>query len=181
MDDRTAATSATVSAAQQAAYRGGDKLRTRYPTIAYLRDRARHHIPRFAFEYSDGGAGTDAGIRRNWAGLDAVELVPRYGVMPSLPPVDVELFGRKYAAPLGIPPMGGPAIVWPGADGYMAQAAQRARVPYTLGTVGGITIEHAAEIAPDVLWFQLYRMPNRDHADGEIGRASCRERVYLCV
>ena len=31
MDDRTAATTATVSAAQQAAYRGGDKLRTRYP------------------------------------------------------------------------------------------------------------------------------------------------------
>ena len=83
--------------------------------------------------------------------------------MPSLPPVDVELFGRKYAAPLGIPPMGGPAIVWPGADGYMAQAAQRARVPYTLGTVGGITIEQAAELAPDVLWFQLYRMARNDH------------------
>ena len=124
MDDRTAATTATVSAAQQAAYRGGDKLRTLYPTIDYLRRRASRHIPRFAFEYSDGGAGTDAGIRRNWAGLDAVELVPRYGVMPALPPVEVELFGRKYAAPLGIPPMGGPAIVWPGADAYMAQAAQ---------------------------------------------------------
>jgi len=163
MDDTTAATTATVSAAQQAAYRGGDKLRTRYPTIAYLRERARHHIPRFAFEYSDGGAGSDGGIRRNWAGLDAVELVPRYGVMPSLPPVGVELFGRAYAAPLGIPPMGGPAIVWPGADSYMAQAAQRARVPYTLGTVGGITIEHAAELAPDVLWFQLYRMARNDH------------------
>ncbi len=37
MDDRTAATTATVSAAQQAAYRGGDKLRTLYPTIDYLR------------------------------------------------------------------------------------------------------------------------------------------------
>ena len=163
MDDRTAATTATVSAAQQASYRGGDKLRTLYPTIDYLRRRASHHIPRFAFEYSDGGAGTDAGIRRNWAGLDAVELVPRYGVMPALPPVEVELFGRKYAAPLGIPPMGGPAIVWPGADAYMAQAAQRARVPYTLGTVGGITIERAAELAPDVLWFQLYRMARNDH------------------
>ena len=31
MDDRTAATTATVSAAQQAAYRGGDKLRTQFP------------------------------------------------------------------------------------------------------------------------------------------------------
>jgi (S)-mandelate dehydrogenase len=163
MDDTTAAKALTVSAAQQAAYRGGTKLRTLYPTIAYLRERARWHIPHFAFEYSDGGAGTDGGIRRNWTGLDAVELVPRYGVMPALPPVEVELFGRKYAAPIGIAPMGGPAIVWPGADTYLAQAAQRARVPYTLGTVGGITIERAAELAPDVLWFQLYRMARNDH------------------
>jgi (S)-mandelate dehydrogenase len=161
MDDRTAAT--TVSAEQQAAYRGGSKLRQNYPTVAYLRARARWRIPHFAFEYSDGGAGADGGIRRNWDGLDAVELVPRYGVMPALPPVDIELFGRKYAAPIGIPPMGGPAIVWPGADSYMAAAAQRARVPYTLGTVGGITIEQAAQIAPDVLWFQLYRMARNDH------------------
>jgi L-lactate dehydrogenase (cytochrome) len=163
MDDRTNATAATVSAAQQAAYRGGTKLRQQYPTVAYLRRRASRHIPRFAFEYGDGGAGSDQGIRRNWAGLDAVELVPRYGVMPALPAVDVELFGRQYAAPLGIAPMGGPAIIWPGADALMAEAAQRARVPYTLGTVGGITIEQAAKIAPDVLWFQLYRMARNDH------------------
>ena len=51
------------------------------------------------------------------------------------------LFGRRYAAPIGVAPMGGPAIVWPGADEYLAQAAQRARVPYVLGTVGGMTIE----------------------------------------
>ena len=169
MDDRTAVkatTTATLSAEQQAAYRGGTTLRATYPTVAYLRRRAATHIPRFAFEYSDGGAGTDAGIARNWAGLDAVELVPRYGVMNALPPVDVTLFGRKYSAPIGIPPMGGPAIVWPGADSHMASAAQRARVPYVLGTVGGITIEHAAELAPDVLWFQLYRMAKNDHALG---------------
>jgi L-lactate dehydrogenase (cytochrome) len=163
MDDRTTAPAATVSAQQQAAYRGGTKLRQQYPTVAYLRQRASRRIPRFAFEYGDGGAGSDQGIRRNWAGLDAVELVPRYGVMPALPAVDVELFGRKYAAPLGIAPMGGPAIIWPGADALMAEAAQRSRVPYTLGTVGGITIEQAAKLAPDVLWFQLYRMARNDH------------------
>ena len=164
MDDRTAA--ATVPAEQQAAYRGGTELRQKFPTVAYLRERARWHIPRFAFEYSDGGAGADYGIARNWAALDAVELVPRYGVMPALPPGDVELFGRKYLAPIGIPPMGGPAIVWPGADIHMAEAAQRARVPYVLGTVGGISIEHAARLAPDVLWFQLYRCSRNGHAIG---------------
>jgi (S)-mandelate dehydrogenase len=140
------------------------ELYRRYPTIDYLRRRARERLPHFAFEYSDGGSGKDdAGIRRNWAALDAVELVPRYGVMPSLPPCDVELFGRRYAAPIGIAPMGGPAIVWPGADIYLARAAQRARIPYTFGVVGCSTIEKIAEVAPDVCWFQLYRAARNDH------------------
>ena len=164
MDDRTNASNLTVSSSEQSAYRGGSPLRQRFPTIAYLREHARHHIPHFAFEYCDGGAGSDKGIARNWSALDAVELVPRYGVMPSLPTCDVELFGRRYAAPIGIAPMGGPALVWPGADRFMAQAAQKARVPYVLGTVGGLTIEDAARLAPDVLWFQLYRMARNDHA-----------------
>jgi L-lactate dehydrogenase (cytochrome) len=166
MDERTGASRMTVSSGEQAAYRGGTALRRRFPTIDYLRRHARRHIPHFAFEYCDGGAGSDKGIARNWAALDAVELVPRYGVMPALPPCEVELFGRRYAAPIGIAPMGGPALVWPGADLYMAQAAQAARVPYVLGTVGGLTIEQAAQVAPDVLWFQLYRMARNDHALG---------------
>ena len=165
MDDRTRPAQ-TVSSAEQSAYRGGSALRRSFPTIDYLRRHARHHVPHFAFEYGDGGAGSDKGIARNWAALDAIELVPRYGVMPTLPPCDVELFGRRYAAPLGIAPMGGPALVWPGADRFMAEAAQRARVPYVLGTVGGLTIEEAAAIAPDVLWFQLYRMARNDHELG---------------
>jgi len=142
------------------------KLRRRYPTIAYLRRRSRRHVPGFAFEYMDGGAGEDGGIARNWRALDAVELIPRYGRTTELPSVGIELFGRPYAAPIGIAPMGGPAIVWPGADRYLAQAAQRACVPYVLGTVGGMTIEAAAQIAPDVLWFQLYRFPDDGHRVG---------------
>jgi len=143
------------------------ELYRRFPTVDYLRRHARRRLPHFAFEYCDGGSGKDdAGIKRNWAALDAVELVPRYGVMPSLPPCEVELFGRRYAAPIGIAPMGGPAMVWPGADLHLARAAQRARVPYTLGTVGSATIEEIAEVAPDVMWFQLYRAANNDHAIG---------------
>jgi L-lactate dehydrogenase (cytochrome) len=56
--------------------------------------------------------------------------------------------------------------VWPGADKHLAAAAQQANVPYTLATTGGITIEEAAAIAPDVLWFQLSRLAGNDHALG---------------
>jgi (S)-mandelate dehydrogenase len=143
------------------------QLHRYYPSIDYLRRRARTHIPHFAFEYSDGGSGKDdAGIKRNWAAFDAVELVPRYGVMPTLPACDVELFGRRYHAPVGVAPMGGPSIIWPGGDIHLARAAQRARIPYTLSTAGGATIEEIARIASDVFWFQLYRLAGNGHAIG---------------
>jgi L-lactate dehydrogenase (cytochrome) len=142
------------------------RLHRRFPTVAHLRAGARRKLPRFAFEYCDGGAGTDGGIRRNWNALDAVELLPRYGVTTSLPPTHVELFGRRYSAPIGVAPMGAPSLAFPGADQYLATAAQRARIPYTLGLVGGLSLERAAELAPDVLWFQLYRCSRNEHAIG---------------
>jgi len=168
MDDATAVTAPTsLPVAGKNANPRYAELYRHYPTIDYLRHAARRRLPHFAFEYGDGGSGKDdAGIKRNWVALDAVELVPRYGVMPSLPPCAVELFGRRYAAPIGIAPMGGPAIVWPCADLHLARAAQRARVPYVLGMAGGATIEQIAEVAPDVCWFQLYRAARDDHAIG---------------
>src|ERR1700694_728720 len=166
MDDVTKATELAAIAPAKTGLERKAGLFRRFPTIAHLRRHAPRHAPRFAFEYMDGGAGEDTCIKRNWAALDAVELVPRYGVTTELPPVQIELFGRRYAAPIGVAPMGGPSIVWPGADEYLAAAAQKARVPYVLGTVGGTTIETAAKIAPDVLWFQLYRLARNDHAVG---------------
>src|SRR5262249_47495231 len=142
------------------------KLHRRFPTIFYLRQHARRHVPNFAFEYMDGGAGADGGIARNWRGVDAVEPLPRSGGTPVFPPGAIQMVGRRYSAPIGVAPMGGPSIVWPGADQHLAAAAQHARVPYVLGIVGGMTVERAAEIAPDVLWFQLYRCSRNEHAIG---------------
>ena len=163
MHDMTAKSAAVMPVGQHPNFQ---KHHARFPTTAWLRRRAPRNVPLFAFEYGDTGAGNDVGVANNWAAFDAVEIVPRYGVMPSLPPVDVKLFGRSYAAPIGVAPMGGPSLVWPGADLLMAKAAQRARVPYTLSVAGGATIEQAAEAAPDVFWLQLYRFWHDDHKIG---------------
>ena len=141
-------------------------LRRRFPTSLDLRARARRRLPTFAFEYLDGGAGADTGINRNWAALDAVEMMPRYGNVVAPPPTDVELFGQPYSAPVGISPIGGPGTAFPGAETYFARAAQAARVPYTLGVLSAITIERAAELAPDVIWLQLYRFYRNEHKIG---------------
>ncbi len=143
-----------------------EALHKLFPTSAYLRARAPRNVPFFSFEYGDTGAGADVGIEHNWAAFDAIKVVPRYGGIITVPPTEVELFGTRYAAPVGIAPMGGPSLVWPGADLMLAKAAQRARVPYTLGVAGGATIEDVAKVAPDVFWLQLYRFYQNEHAIG---------------
>ena len=143
-----------------------NELMRAYPTAFDLRRKARRMLPNFAFEYVDGGAGSDGGIERNWAALDAVEMIPRYGRVVSPPSAQTKLLGKSYSAPIGISPIGGPGTGYPGAEIYMAKAAQAARVPYTLGVLSGITVEQAAELAPDVLWFQLYRFSNNSHSIG---------------
>ena len=141
-------------------------LKRRFPTALDLRARARRVLPGFAFEYIDGGAGADVGIDRNWAAFDRIELMPRYGRVIAPPPTDARLFGRDYAAPIGIAPFGGPGTGFPGAETHMARAAQAARAPYVLGVLSGIDIERAAALAPDVLWLQLYRFPRNGHEIG---------------
>jgi isopentenyl diphosphate isomerase/L-lactate dehydrogenase-like FMN-dependent dehydrogenase len=149
--------------------REGDKaraqrLRRRFPTIADLRARARARVPRFAFDFVDGGANDETCVERNVKAFRAVELLPHYCVDTKGASTEVELFGARYAAPIGMAPMGSPGLMWPGAEEYMAQAAQRARIPFVLATPGNASIERIAELAPDVFWFQLYRFPYNDHA-----------------
>ena len=134
----------------------------RWKTCANARSGAS---PSFGFDYVDGAAGADEpGAARNLAALAAIEVVPRFGVDNAPRPIEVELFGKRYAAPVGIAPMGLPGLMWPGGEDMFARAAQRARIPFTLGSSAGATIERMAQLAPDVIWFQLYRMPRDDLA-----------------
>ncbi len=141
-----------------------ERLRRQFPTIDDLRRRARWRVPRFAFDFVDGGANDEVCIQRNTAAFAAVEILPRYCVDTKGLSIEVELFGRSYAAPIGIAPMGSPGLMWPGAEVYLAQAAQQARIPYVLATPANASIEQIAKLAPDVFWFQLYRFPYNDHA-----------------
>src|SRR5437870_4512025 len=82
------------------------RLRQRFPTIDDLRHRARWRVPRFAFDFVDGGANDEVCVARNVSAFRAVEVLPRYCVETKGLSTEVELFGRKYAMPFGIAPMG---------------------------------------------------------------------------
>jgi L-lactate dehydrogenase (cytochrome) len=165
MHDRTAIKSAPTGWGVSGSSREA-KLRRRFPTIEDLRKRAERRIPSLGYETVAGGAGQNLAVRRNAGALDAIELVPRVGEDRGPVATDVTLFGRHYAAPIGVAPMGLQSVFWPGAERFLAKAAQRARIPYTAGTVSGVTLEELAKLAPDVVWFQLYRLAKDDHRAG---------------
>jgi L-lactate dehydrogenase (cytochrome) len=140
------------------------KLLRRFPTIEDLRRRARWRVPRFAFDFVDGGANDEECAARNAKALSAVELLPRYCIETKGLSTEVELFGRRYAAPFGVAPMGSGGVMWPGGEEYLAREAQRRNIPFILATPANVSIECIAKIAPDVFWFQLYRFAFDDHA-----------------
>ncbi|TWA70212.1 L-lactate dehydrogenase (cytochrome) [Azospirillum brasilense] len=140
------------------------RLRRRFPTVADLAAQARRRTPRFAYDFVSGGVNDDLGLARNRRALDAIEIVPRYGLDVRSVTTETTLFGRGYALPVGVAPMGLAGLLWPDADESIARAAQRARIPYVMSTVANTSIERIAAIAPDVFWYQLYNVPENDHA-----------------
>jgi L-lactate dehydrogenase (cytochrome) len=139
------------------------KLRRRFPTVEDLRRASERRVPSIGYETVAGGVGDYLAVARNAEALDRIEIVPRVGDDRGPVATDVELFGRRYAAPLGMAPMGLQSVFWPGAERLLARAAQRTRIPYVAGTVAGVSLEELARLAPDVVWFQLYRLPRDDH------------------
>ena len=79
---------------------------TKYPSIDNLRNKAKRKIPKFAFEYLDGGCNEDVNLYKNTAELREVELAPYYLSNHAGSDLKTELFGHVYDAPFGIAPVG---------------------------------------------------------------------------
>ena len=125
-------------------------------TIDDLRARAKRRVPKLAFDYLDGGAGSEANIQRNRDGFAAVTLRPEYMRDMSVRNQRVTLFGHAYDAPIGVAPVGLTGVIWPGTDRILAAMAAKRNVPYVLSAVSSTAIEDIAAIAPEHAWFQIY-------------------------
>lgn len=159
------------------------EIDSRYPAVEDLRERARKRIPRFAFEYLDGGCNEGVNIRRNTSDIRKVELVPQYLSKHVQSNMKTELFGHVYDAPFGIAPIGLQGLMWPRSPEILARAAVNANVPFILSTVSTSSIETISKITEGKAWFQLYHPTEDRIRDDIINRASaagCPVLVILC-
>jgi len=128
----------------------------RYPSIEDLRAKAKNRIPKFAFEYLDGGCNEDINLHKNTHELRKVEMKPRYLVPFKGANLKTELFGHEYDAPFGVSPVGLQGLMWPKSTEILAKAAFEHNIPFVLSTVTTASIETIAKITDGRAWFQLY-------------------------
>ena len=154
-----------------------------YPSIDDLREAARKRIPRFAFEYLDGGCNEDINLHKNTAELREIELKPYYLTKHSGSDMKTELFGQVYDAPFGIAPVGLQGLMWPNAPEILAKSAKKHNIPFVLSTVTTSSMERIAELTEGKFWFQLYHPADNALRDDLLDRAEaagCEVLVLLC-
>ncbi len=159
------------------------KYNPHYPSVEDLREKAKRKIPRFAFEYLDGGCNEDVNLHRNTAEIREVELLPQYLDVHTGSDMRTELFGHTYDAPFGIAPVGLQGLMWPKAPEILAKAAFEHNIPFILSTVSTSSIETISEITEGRAWFQLYHPTENRLRDDIIKRAKaahCPVLVILC-
>ena len=159
------------------------KFISQFPSIADLKIKARKKIPRFAFEYLNGGCNDDVNIKRNTDEIRNVQLRPEYIKKFNGSSLKTSVFGIEYDFPFGIAPIGLQGLMWPNSPEILAKSAFKNNIPFILSTVSTSSIERISEITEGKFWFQLYH-PAEDKLTNDLiirtHDSGCKVLVILC-
>jgi L-lactate dehydrogenase (cytochrome) len=139
-------------------------------SVSDYRALAKARLPHFLFEYLDGGSYDEATLARNVADLRGIAL--RQRVLRDVSAIDLSthLFGRQWAMPVGLGPVGLAGLYARRGEVQAARAAAAANVPFALSTVGGCSLGEVAA-SGHVPWFQLYFVKDRGFVADMVDRA----------
>lgn len=130
-------------------------------SVLDFRKKARRRLPRFLFEYVDGGAFAETTLGRNCEDLEKLQL--RQRVLTPVEHIDLSLrlFGQKLNCPIILAPIGLAGMNARRGEVQAARAAASRGVPFTLSTVSACSIREVQEGANSPFWFQLYMIRDR--------------------
>ncbi|MBI6750302.1 FMN-dependent L-lactate dehydrogenase LldD [Pseudomonas syringae] len=135
------------------------------------RAAAKRKLPRFLFDYIDGGAYAEHTLRAN--GSDLADISLRQRVLKNVDNVSIEtrLFGESLAMPIVLSPVGLSGMYARRGEVQAAKAAANKRIPFCLSTVSVCSIEEVASQSKQAIWFQLYVLKDRGFMKNALERA----------
>lgn len=141
----------------------------RFLALEDFETAARRRLPRMIYGFVAGAVETGAARANARAGYGDYALIPRTLMDVAGRQHDCELFGRRYAAPFGVAPLGGAAMAAYRGDIVLAEAAQSEGVPMILSAASLIKLEEVRRSRPNT-WMQLYLAGDQARIDAMIDR-----------
>ena len=123
-------------------------------TALDYRRLAEARLPRFLFDYVDGGAGDEATLAANVQGFATIRLRQRVLVDVSQVDTRTRLAGQDCTLPLALAPVGLAGMMARRGEAQAARAAQAAGVPFTLSTVGICPLSEVVAATGAAPWFR---------------------------
>ncbi|MGM8213135.1 alpha-hydroxy acid oxidase [Virgibacillus sp. W0430] len=144
-----------------------------FPCIAErLEAEAKKKLPVTHFDYIQSGASGEETLHKNTAAFASYSIVPKFLNDVSNVDTTVQLFGKKYAHPLLLAPIGMLKLAHEQAELAVAKAAAKHHIPYIQSTVSSYSMEEVTEAAPNSSkWFQLYWSNNEAISFSMVKRA----------
>ncbi len=142
---------------------------------------AARRLPRFLFDYVDGGAGAERTLAANLDDFAALRL--RQRVLRDVDGVDTRcvIAGEDCAMPLALAPIGLAGMMARRGEAQAARVAEQAGVPFTLSTVGICPLAEVQAARRTPFWFQLYMLRDRGVVAALLDEAwatGCRTLVF---
>ncbi|QEN89256.1 FMN-dependent L-lactate dehydrogenase LldD [Labrys sp. KNU-23] len=135
------------------------------------RAAAMRKLPRFMFDYVDGGAYAEHTLRANVSDLEGISLRQRILKNVEKLSLETEIFGRKFAMPVILAPVGITGMLARRGEVQVAKAAAAKGIAMTLSTVSICPIEEVVPASPAPIWFQLYVLRDRGFMKNALERA----------
>jgi L-lactate dehydrogenase (cytochrome) len=142
-------------------------------STADFRRLAERKLPRFLFDYLDGGAYAEVTLSRNTHDLERLALRQRILRDVSKRSTATNLFGQPAVMPLALSPVGLSGMMARRGEAAAYRVASAFGIPQCLSTLSVCSVEEtaAAGSGPGPLWFQLYMIRDRGACADLIARA----------
>lgn len=140
-------------------------------SVEDYRHRAKRFLPRFLFDYIDGGANRENTLGYNVSDFERYRLIQR--VMKDVDHIDSStvLAGHRASMPVALAPVGMAGLFARRGETQGARAAKRIGIPFTTSTVGICPVEEIQAAIGQSFWFQLYMLRDRDIVQALLARA----------
>ena len=129
-------------------------------TLDYRR-LAERRLPRFLFDYIDGGANDEITLANNVGDFQKIRIRQRVLIDVSNTDTLTQLAGEPADMPVVLAPVGMAGLYARRGEVQAVRAANAKNVPFTLSTVGICPLDEVRAAASKPFWFQLYMIRDR--------------------